>query len=87
MYWYLSFATDEDGFRGGNIVQADDFLGAVSESSRLGINPHGQCIGLPLSEANIPAEEWHNHLLNKEDVCRIWADATRIGDLDSENSN
>ena len=66
--WYLSFATDA-GFLGGCVVEADDFMEAVDESIRLGINPGGQVFGVP-----VPEEHWKqartlmNRLLSHADM-------------------
>lgn len=63
-YFYLSFA-GEEGFRGGCVVEADDFLSAISEAHRLGINPHGQVKGQCISD---PGPLPINKLLLKSDI-------------------
>jgi hypothetical protein len=69
-WWWLSFADGEkpkgEQFLGGCLVQADDFLGAVAEATRIGINPGGECRGLgPIPEPGpIPV----NVLLSKYQI-------------------
>jgi hypothetical protein len=66
--FWLSFA-GEDGFHGAVIVHANDFMEAVMRTNLMGINPHGEVVGLDISPAHakaIPAH-WKNRLLNRDD--------------------
>jgi len=55
-YWWLSFA-DEEGNRGVCIVQASDFLSAVSLAHSLEINPGGQVQGIEMPDIPEAREE------------------------------
>jgi hypothetical protein len=47
--YYLSFC-GEEGWRGGTVVEAEDFIMAVVKTHRLGINPGGEVHGAALQE-------------------------------------
>jgi hypothetical protein len=85
-WFYLSFA--DETFRGGAIVQApDDILAATLESHRLGINPGGQVIGMPIPVGFLPGPEYRERLLSKADINAFWPDAKRLGDIEDDPPN
>lgn len=70
--FWLSFAGD-DGFHGAVIVHAEDFFTAVMECNLRGINPHGECQGMPIPPevaANIP-DKWKNRILTREECGEV----------------
>jgi hypothetical protein len=44
--WYLSFASQEAGFLGACVIEADDFDDALVTSHTLKINPGGQVLAV-----------------------------------------
>lgn len=66
--FWLSFA-DSAGFRGAVIVHAEDFLTAITECNLRGINPHGECQGVPISaeDARLIPEKWKYRILSRAD--------------------
>lgn len=66
--WYLSFATDEDGFMGGVYTEADDMEAAVIKCHTLGINPGGEVLGFE-APPTIPLKpEYMDRLLDRAGV-------------------
>jgi hypothetical protein len=61
--WYLSFA-DESGWKGACIVPAAGILTAVLVCNRLGINPGGEVLAIPVPDHVAP-------LLPRETVGRL----------------
>lgn len=47
-WWWLSFATDEDGFKGALLIFAPGFHSAMGIAHLTGLNPGGQVQGLEL---------------------------------------
>lgn len=71
-YWWLSYA-GEEGFRGGVLIQAPDFLSACLLSKQLGLSPGGQVCGdeMPAERAKEMMAETgirERVLLRKEDI-------------------
>lgn len=83
-WWYLSFA--DEVFRGACVVQADDLIPAVQLSHRLGCNPGGQVMGVPIPEGFLPGPEYRNRLLAKADVMAFWPDSERLGDIEDREA-
>jgi hypothetical protein len=80
-WWYLSFAGNE-GFRGACIVEARGVLSAVARCHQLGINPHGEVLGIPISSDQlhrIPSDS-RNILLTQERLNIIFDDMTTLGE-------
>lgn len=77
MYWYLSCA-DENGFRGGYVVEAPNFLMAcmLARTSKIG----GEVFGTELDDENTPGEKYRNRRLTKEDVIAMWPDLMSLGE-------
>jgi hypothetical protein len=70
--WWLSFA-DEKEFLGAVIVHANDFVEAVMRTHIVGINPGGECKGMPISAevaAMIPGH-WKNRRLTREECAQF----------------
>ena len=86
LFW-LSFA-DEDGFRGAAFVEAEDLIAAVRRAHLLGINPGGQVLGPAVPEdydGYRVAYENRDRLIQKEQLCRLFPDATKVGDFEDEH--
>jgi len=81
-WWYLSFA--DDTFRGGVVVRGDDVVSALEEANRLGINPGGQVLGVPLTSDHVPAASYRERLLSRDDCDACWDDCVQFGDLDCD---
>lgn len=66
--WWLSFSGPE-GWRGGCFVLAEDELGAIVESHRLKINPHGEVLIVPAPDGcALPPESHMNRLLTRAEL-------------------
>lgn len=83
-WFYLSFADEE--FRGAAIMQAHGFMSAVARLTMLGQNPGGECVGAPLPDTELPAENFRNRLLTKEEVKTIWPDAKSLREHEEEEN-
>lgn len=84
---YLSFATDEDGFRGAAVVLAHGITDAVTKANALKINPGGEVLCMSIPEEKIPAEEFRNRLLAKEEIEAMWGEPCKtIREWDEEES-
>lgn len=71
-WWWLSFASEEDGFLGVILIHARGFMTAIMQTQLMGINPGGSAAGYPappgfdpgdkanvlLSRAELEAEGW-----------------------------
>jgi hypothetical protein len=66
MRWWLSFAKPEESL-GVCVVEADTFMGAVIKTHRMGINPGGEVMGVPVEGVS---DDQVNVLL-KPDVARV----------------
>lgn len=77
--WWLSFCDPTlptgSQFLGVAIVEAKDFIAAVSTAHLLGINPKGSEVkGTQIPEdANIP-QAARNQLLSKAELEKLWGD-------------
>jgi hypothetical protein len=85
-WWYLSFAEDTGDpttgkWLGGAVVFAPGYHHAVKQAWERGINPGGQCLGFKLKPKDIPSAEFHDRLLNEDDIKKMWPDAVRLADL------
>jgi hypothetical protein len=78
VWWYLSFAGEPDGWRGGVIVLAHGFATALLEATRLKINPHGEVYGHPVPKDHIPDRRFRNRLLTKAELEEFWGPMVRF---------
>jgi hypothetical protein len=82
-WWYIAFETEKNVakkggpivFMGAAIIEAPTLFDAISEVYRRGIAPgdsstRNQPVQIP--EGNLPAAEYRNRLLRKEEVQQIW---------------
>lgn len=84
-WFYLSFA-DDSGFRGAVIVEARGITSALLRCNVLGVNPHGQVMGLAIGE-------WPSHLsteirervLSKDELNSIFPDMKTLGELENRD--
>lgn len=84
-YWYISFATDETGFLGATVVQADNVNLAIAEATERGLNPGGEAaiFEVPDDAVNNPdVQALINRLANKAEM--IAQGGKRLGDLSEE---
>jgi hypothetical protein len=79
---YLSFAGDV--FLGAAIVKAHGIVHASLVCHGLGINPGGQVLGAPIPDDKLPAKQYLNRLLTREDIQEFWPDAKTIREWDEE---
>lgn len=66
-WWWLSFAAN-DGFRGGVFTYATSFREAYDTATRLGLNPGGECRGIPFRDIPDEHKKYANQLLSREDL-------------------
>ena len=78
VWWYLSFAGGDEGWRGGVIVLAHGFATALLEANRLKINPHGEVSGHPIPGDKAPALKFRNRLLTKAELEELWGPMVRF---------
>ena len=71
-WWWLSFADPErpEGtqFLGVAIVQAPGIVSAAAVAHRLNINPGGEVAGIPIPAEQVPADQYRNRLLTKQEI-------------------
>jgi hypothetical protein len=82
-FWYLSFVDgDPPRFLGGCLVKGDDIGYAIKEAWRLGINPGGEVLGIPVDQefANVLPK---NVLWSREQLAGF-GPITRLGDVPPE---
>jgi hypothetical protein len=82
VWWYLSFAGGDDGWRGGVIVMGHGFATALLEANRLKINPHGEVMGHPVPSDHTPAPKFRNRLLTKAELEECWGPMVRLDGTD-----
>ena len=82
-FWYLSFV-DDDGFRGGVIIEAPGFVTAVHRTHELHISPGGEVAGAPIPEGQVPTADFHERLLSLEELTTVWGAMTRLSDMEDE---
>ena len=82
-HWmYLSFATAEEGFKGGVYVKARGITHAILRCLALGINPGGQIFPLDIPdemESKLPPEEFREKLLSQKDLIKLGGAIQRDG--------
>lgn len=83
---YLSFVVTDpvERFAGGCIVRGDDVVEAVKEAHRLGCNPGGDVLGVPVPGDLMPPARYVGRLLTKAEIDECWNDCVRIGDIKDE---
>lgn len=70
-WWWLSFADGKrprgDQFLGACLVQASDGIDAVRTTHRMGLNPGGEVLFLPVESAKVDRvpERYRNRLLTR----------------------
>jgi hypothetical protein len=78
-YWFLSFAGEGHGVGwSGCIVQAPGFMHAYVYSGILGCRGSGEVMGLPIPPEDVPAPQYHNRLLTKEQCSEFWGEMKTI---------
>lgn len=82
-WWYLSFA--DDVFHGAILVLAKGIVTARLRVSELGHNPKGEVLGVPVPDHLLPAAEFRDRLLTKEDLCVAFAESGGMVNLDGEH--
>jgi hypothetical protein len=66
-WWWLSFG-GQTGWLGGAIIHAGGLVEAASTAARLGCNPGGEVLGVPIPEHMVPDAEWRERLLSLDEV-------------------
>jgi hypothetical protein len=83
-HWmYLSFA-GPDTFNGGVFIEAHGLITAVIRCNELGINPHGEVVGVDVPEGHLPAEEYRNRVLSLEDLQAAGLEPRKLTELEHE---
>lgn len=83
-WWYLSFADKK--FIGAVVIQARGVISARIGCARLGINPGGELLAVPIpSGCTLPNVLDCNRLLSEDEVRSIWADAKTLRELEGES--
>lgn len=86
MLIYLSFA-GEEGFRGACIVHGSNVLEGAMQAKRLGINPGGEVIGVPLPVDFEGLNKYPiNKLLSADELRSIDPTFKRLVDWEKEQS-
>lgn len=83
---YLSFC-GEEGFRGAVFVAGNDILEGVAEANRLGINPHGEVVGLEIPDEHCDTEMiqgCRDRLLSRDDMEALGLEPIKLTDLEKE---
>jgi len=84
-FWYLSWA-DDDGFRGAAITKASGFVTARTILSMLGVNPLGQCAGVPIPEGLEPKDgKYLNRLLQLDELTAIFGEMKTMKQWEQEH--
>lgn len=68
--WYLSFA-DQSGFLGATLARGEDLIDAVRYAHRMGVNPGGEVMGVPLQPGDPMPAEAFGKLMSKADLERL----------------
>jgi len=84
-WWYLSYA-DENGFRGGIIIAAHGFTGAVYMANILKFSPGGEVKGLPVPPGKLPPEWYRNRLLTLEELTECFGPMSKLSELEGKPS-
>lgn len=89
IWYYLSFADEEPkGFLGSVIIKAHGLTDATMKCNMLLINPGGEAIAYPITDAMIAEykitteqlEKVANRLLSKEEIKAVFPDAHTLGE-------
>jgi hypothetical protein len=84
-HWmYLSFAGREQ-FNGAVFVEAHGLITAIIRCNELGINPHGEVIGVDVPEGYLPAEEFLNRVLSRDDLEAAGQEPRKLSELEAED--
>ena len=67
-WWWLSFASTEDGFLGVAIVPGGGVMEASLNARLLGCNPGGEVWSVQIPAEHVPDEKYLNRLLSKEEL-------------------
>ena len=85
-WYYCSFATKKE-FLGALIIQAHGVIECSIRARSLGANPGGELMALPVPEPVnefLPAEQYRNRLLSKEEVLKLWPDSRSLKEHEEE---
>jgi hypothetical protein len=83
-HWiYLSFA-GQDKFNGAIFIEAHGLITAIIRCNELGINPHGEVIGVDVPEGKLPAEEYRNRVLSVEELEAAGQEPRKLSELEAE---
>ena len=83
-WWYLSFADKK--FIGAVVIQARGIISARIGCARLGINPGGQLVAIPIpDECTLPNPLDCNRLLSEDEVRSIWSDAKTLRESEGDD--
>jgi hypothetical protein len=83
-HWmYLSFAGVND-FNGAVFIEAFGLITAIIRCNELGINPHGEVVGVDVPEGGLPAEEYRNRVLSLEDLQAAGLEPRKLTELEHE---
>jgi hypothetical protein len=83
-HWmYLSFA-GPDTFNGAVYIEAFGLITAIIRCNELGINPHGEVIGVDVPEGKLPAAEYLNRVLSLEDLEAAGQNPRKLTELEHE---
>lgn len=71
-WWWISFASADlpegQQLQGVAVVQAGSLPKALTTCWNLGINPGGEALSLQIPSQHVPAREFRNRLLTREEV-------------------
>ena len=88
-WWYLSYASYPEGFRGGTIVLAHGFVGACDYARKHGITPvpDVQTQGHAVPPEREPPEQFRNRLLTKAELESFWGPMMSVKEYEEEQKN
>jgi len=66
LWWWLSYA-DDDGFNGAIICKGNDLIDAVTQCKRMGLDLHGQVLGVPFPSGLTPPSMFVERILSKSE--------------------
>lgn len=87
-WWYLSYAHESEGFKGGAIVSAHGFVGACDYARQHGITPGPdvQTQGHEIPSGLEPHEHHRNRLLTQEELEGFWGPMKTRAELEAEEN-
>lgn len=82
---YFSFAAEK--FYGGLIIECHGLTDGIMKAHRMGVNPGGEVIAVPVPAGQLPPAKYRNRLLSKSDILEFAGAVQTLAEWKAEHEN